>query len=132
MYLVLISIIILLSNSITKQYDKFYVIPFIVFWFLLKMVFEIKELFKKNDLDKEINNQKYLVCSKKKNKKKDLQVVQSRNITVGNIIRINQDQIIPADILILDTQLVIENNSVCYADYSNIDGNQNLVLRKAL
>lgn len=50
-----------------------------------------------------------------------------RSIRVGDIVRLNNDEPIPADIIILSTS---ENDSICYVETKNLDGETNLKLRQ--
>ena len=67
--------------------------------------------------DQKVNNQSTMIYSlhSKMFKKK-----KWKDIRVGNIIRINKDEVVPADIIILEC---INHNHQCFLDYSSINGN---------
>ena len=52
-----------------------------------------------------------------------------QNLNVGNIIKVNKNEVVPADMIILDSQ---NHNHECFCDYSSINGNfDNFDLKKA-
>jgi magnesium-transporting ATPase (P-type) len=48
-----------------------------------------------------------------------------RDITVGDILLIKQDEIVPADIIVLDTYLYQDHDNVCHIDTYLVDGFKN-------
>lgn len=52
-----------------------------------------------------------------------------KNIKVGDIVRIHNDDEIPADIILLSTS---DNDGACYVETKNLDGETNLKVRQSL
>ncbi|XP_002961083.2 phospholipid-transporting ATPase 3 [Selaginella moellendorffii] len=52
-----------------------------------------------------------------------------KDLNVGDVIRVNQDQYFPADLLFLAST---NADGICYIETSNLDGETNLKIRKAL
>ncbi len=52
-----------------------------------------------------------------------------KNLQVGDIVKVNKNEVVPADILILKTSL---ENGFCYLQTSNLDGESALKPREAL
>ena len=67
--------------------------------------------------DQKVNNQKAYIYSLE-----DKKFLEKRwkDIRVGNIIRVFKDEVVPADILILEC---LNHNHQCFLDYSSINGN---------
>ncbi|XP_049849010.1 probable phospholipid-transporting ATPase IA [Schistocerca gregaria] len=87
----------------------------VLFFHALK---EIVEDVRRQNLDKALNCKIYLVLRDKKITK-----IKNMHISPGDVIKIRENEEIPADILILYTSNV---NNLVYVDTSNLDGESNL------
>ena len=66
--------------------------------------------------DVKINNQKSKIYN---NQTQKFEEVKWGDIVVGNIVKVLKDEVVPADIIVLDT---LERNHLCYLDYSSVNG----------
>lgn len=56
-------------------------------------------------------------------------VVKWKDISVGDVVRVCDDELFPADLLCLDTGLA---DGVCFIRTTNLDGESNLKIRKSV
>ncbi|KAJ3429130.1 putative phospholipid-transporting atpase [Anaeramoeba flamelloides] len=75
--------------------------------------------------DRKANSALYSVYNKERN---SLQKIRSGKIRVGDIIYIEKDRELPADIALLSTS---DNNGFCSIETSNLDGEYSLKIRRA-
>ena len=90
---------------------------------IVSAVKEIIEDIKRANSDNELNNSKIEIYS-------DRDFYQKRwvDIKVGDIIKVNSEQAIPADIIVLSSS---EPEGICYIETANLDGETNLKIKQA-
>jgi len=100
------------------------ILPF-SFVLLANAIKEAYEDYLRYKADRKANNRKYEVvrndCSKSE--------VASKDIKVGDIIYLKRNETIPADMVLLSSSL---EDGVCYVETSQLDGESNLKILKAL
>ncbi|EGC35956.1 hypothetical protein DICPUDRAFT_32597 [Dictyostelium purpureum] len=84
------------------------------------------EDYRRYQADTASNSRSYEVYNREK---KEFESIKSKSIRVGDIIKLNNDQSIPADILVLKTPI---EDGVCYVETSQLDGETNLKIFKAI
>lgn len=85
---------------------------------------EALEDYNRYQSDKKNNLEPYTIVRDAK-----LETISSQDICVGDIIRIQNGQQIPADLVLISTS---HDEGLCYVETSNLDGETNLKVRKAL
>lgn len=78
---------------------------------------------KRKASDEEENNKESLYYD---NDKKSFEKIKWKNIKVGNILKIIQNEEFPADMILLNSSNI---NGVCYIETKNLDGETNLKLK---
>lgn len=79
---------------------------------------DLYEDFKRHKSDYEENNRKVLILTEFGWEKKTWESVR-----VGNIVKIMNDEFLPADVFVLETS---EKKGMCYIETKNLDGETNL------
>ena len=121
-YLLLSALYIFFVVAISLHYDQ--VFKFEVLWpilppaafILLEFIFEFCNSMLTNGIDSETNAQNAQVYDVYR---KDFLTVKWKDLKVGHVIKVLRDEIVPADIIILEA---IDRNHICYADESSITG----------
>ena len=114
---------ILSMTSLSNQTALSNLTPFCVV-LIISLIREAIEDYKKYKDDERINKTKVLIY-----KPPSFMKTESKNVKVGNIIKIKKGQIIPADVLIIKTSL---ENGFCYMQTTNLDGESAFKPREAI
>ena len=94
----------------------FYSISFHICTLIIEFLIVCVEYIKIYMNDKKINSQKARVYD---NETRKFVEKKWKNIKVGNIICVKKDEVVPADIIILEA---LDHNHQCYLDYSSVNG----------
>ena len=121
----LIVAIIFSIKTISPQNTTVALIPFICV-ILLGVLVELFEEIKKWRNDSHLNNSKAIKVDTTTNKETE---VKWSELLVGDIIKVNKNEMVPADILLLSTST---NNYFCYMQSTNLDGENALKPREVL
>ena len=99
-----------------SQLKLFYSISFHICTLIIEFLVACIEYIKIYMNDRKINNQKARIYDNETRK-----FIEKRwqNIKVGNIICVKKDEVVPADIIILEA---LDHNHQCYLDYSSVNG----------
>eukprot|EP00054_Salpingoeca_dolichothecata_P027919 m.208040 g.208040 ORF g.208040 m.208040 type:complete len:1154 (-) comp26079_c0_seq4:30-3491(-) len=96
----------------------------LVFVLLVTLVKDSYEDRRRARSDKEVNAREATVMD---NETGEWRTIRWKKIEVGDIIKLNGDDIIPADILLLHTS---SQDGICYLETANLDGETNLKRRR--
>jgi phospholipid-translocating P-type ATPase (flippase) len=122
-YFVFIAILQIIPGiSPTGRFTTIMPLAFVMFVSLLKDAFED---YKRHVLDDQLNNSIATIWKEGKG----WTTVCWKDITVGNLMRIDKGQTFPADVIILSTS---EAEGLCYIETSSLDGETNLKIRKSV
>jgi len=80
---------------------------------------------KRKASDEEENNKTCILYSKENGK---FENIKWKNIKVGNILKIHENEEFPADLILLNSSDI---NGICYIETKNLDGETNLKLKKS-
>jgi phospholipid-transporting ATPase len=129
-YFLLISILTTLSLSPKSPYSQIFTFVLVLFFSMIK---EAIEDYKRYTMDNEINNKLTTVYNYNELNKKEIENFSSFNenftkkfwfeLRVGDLVRINKDEALPADILILKSSF---SSGLAFVDTKDLDGETNL------
>jgi len=108
--------------SPVSPYTSFIPLAFIIAVSALREAYEDINRFK---ADHKVNYRKYKVLQADGTKKE----VNSKDLRVGDILYLEKNSTLPADVLLLKSAL---NNSVCYVETAQLDGESNLKQLKGI
>ncbi|KAM3938817.1 phospholipid-transporting ATPase IK-like [Leptodactylus fuscus] len=117
-------IIVLQTVPVISTLPPFAIMLPLLFLLVIRGIKDLIDDIARHKSDKAINNRPCEILNEKSfswNKWKDIQV--------GDIIRLQKDDIVPADLFLLYTS---EPNSLCYVETADIDGETNLKFKQAL
>ena len=122
-YFLIISILQSIKEISYSNGSPIMLIPF-SFIVLINGIKDLYEDWKRKKLDDLDNNRLCLVYNNIKNK-----FINKKweDIKLGDIIKINKNEIIPCDMIILDSS---ELNGICYVEPKNINGESNLYMKE--
>ena len=125
LYFLLISLLQLLTDlSPTGNLTTAVPLAFVI---ALSMLREAIEDRRRHRLDAKINNRRTRVL-----RGGEFIEVLWRDLCVGDVVRVEEHEEFPADILVLSTSMTAgEDSGFCYADTSNLDGETALKMRQA-
>jgi phospholipid-transporting ATPase len=92
---------------------------------LLSMIKDAFEDYKRSKADSKENDSLTLVFD---SKSRSFNPIEWKNIHVGNILKLKDDEMVPADVLLLNTSDV---KGVCYVETKGLDGETNLKIKSA-
>ena len=122
-YFLIISILQSIKEISYSNGAPIMLIPF-TFIVLLNGIKEIYEDWKRKKMNDIDNKRICLVYNAKKNKFIDK---KWEDIKLGDIIKINKNEIIPSDMILLESS---ELNGICYVEPKNINGESNLYMKE--
>ncbi|KAK1365815.1 Phospholipid-transporting ATPase [Heracleum sosnowskyi] len=120
-YFLMISLLSFTPVSPVSPYTNVAPLSIVLIVSLIKEAFED---WKRLQNDKSINNSPIDLLQVQR-----WESVPWKNLQVGDIVRVKQDEFFPADLLFLATT---NPDGVCYTETANLDGETNLKIRKAL
>jgi len=68
---------------------------------------------------------------KNDNEEKDMIKITWKDVEVGNILKLERDDIVPADMIILDSNEIRDREAICLIDSYAVDGKVDYVKKKA-
>lgn len=134
LYFLLISIMMIIGTYATYLYstplDYSSTLFTLIFVLLVTSIKEGVEDLQRARADKFENTKKVTVIRFNSDKRPIEEIIESKNIKAGDIIKLQGHLAVPVDMVILMTSQFADANQ-CYTETSNIDGETNLKLRQA-
>ena len=97
--------------------------PPLAFVVILSMIKDAYEDYKRHKADESENNALVEVFVKTENK---FIMTHWKDVKVGDLVRVNEDQFFPADMIVLNST---ENEGMFYVETKNLDGETNLKIK---
>lgn len=105
--------------------NRFTTIGTLIIVLLVSAIKEVMEDLKRANADKELNNTRILVLDPNL---REFHLKKWVNVLVGDIVKVNNEEPFPADLLILSSS---EPEGLCYIETANLDGETNLKIKQA-
>jgi phospholipid-transporting ATPase len=121
LYFLLVAVITLVPS--VSPFSPWTSVLGLLFILAVAMVREAYEDYLRMEADRRVNNRRFIVIEPESG---DRYTTRCRNLRVGDIVFVREDEPVPADIVLLSSG---NRDGSCYIDTSQLDGETNLKLR---